>query len=466
MLSAQEKIIRDPFSFELLEEKTEELALLAVTINQKALVVIPEQYQTYDVCKKAIKNNMLTFKFIKNPTEKLYNYALLHVSLYSDDVFDKIDTFSININVIKRIVRLGPYSVLKKIPKDSWSDIVILELLKDLSIKTDSICKVVELLKKEGIEFSPKASRKIVKKCSLDNVLPPIDLDENLVKYYLKSLYPYNNNKIPLKFIASINMTDSEFYNYCNTKLVIPYIKNVTEPMILLCARDNPMFTIEFCIERNILTDSLLFRIIERSDCFKIDKCRPALQERIKNADLSIEQLEIIKKKNRNVYEFIFEHNTKLKQNMKDNDRLAYTLRYLLKTRSIRDVINSKDLTEEMSFINIGQLKQILNEPGISNEPLQFNDHNNMFRRGNPIDEDYEKAVTHNWMYLQYLPIKNRTLLVCAIAYKQNKEAEIWIPETIKNYLKKLEKEEREKEAREKEEREKEAREKEAREKE
>ena len=60
------KIVENPLYFEQLpdSEKTADLALIVVTTDPELLRIIPNIYQTYVVCKAALKRNPLVLKYI------------------------------------------------------------------------------------------------------------------------------------------------------------------------------------------------------------------------------------------------------------------------------------------------------------------------------------------------------------------------------------------------------------------
>ena len=71
MLNIIARISKDPFSFEHLgKDQTEDMALLAVSIDPMVLRIVPQIYQTYQVCKEAIIKNPLVLQYIKKPLQR------------------------------------------------------------------------------------------------------------------------------------------------------------------------------------------------------------------------------------------------------------------------------------------------------------------------------------------------------------------------------------------------------------
>lgn len=452
MTSIEQQLLEDPFSFERVENKSEELALLAVSINPKVLAIIPEEYQTKAVCKCAIKQNAINIKFVKRPTMGLYNYAILN-AYNVQDVLEYVPLLSDNVDVIRKIVRRihcqDLYLVLKtNFHVNIWTEALILEILSgDWLLGTD-LEIFIKFLRESGLQITNSIRKALRLKNGLNQQNLLVDWTEHDIR---KSLESYVNVRLITNrnLLETMEVTLSEFYKSSSASQldVLTYTKNIKEEMILYCAVRKPSDVINVCLRRGILTADLLVKIIST----KFHTIKPQIDinnksyttsniELLKRIDFTEDQLKTIydtspglaKLCNKGIDVETAEQREKNKQLIRDqlktaivNNTEAIISTYLNMERHV---------VSNFAVLSSSQLKKELDN--ISKGPTlftQISDHNDMFRVEKPGENEYLKAVEHDWYNLRFVPTVSRTLPVCIMAYQQRKNALQYIPDNLKN---------------------------------
>ena len=471
MTTIEQQLIEDPFSFELIENKTEELAALAVSIEPKSLAVIPEEYQTELVCKSAIRRMASSIEFVKKPTIKLCNYAILGSSNV-EKILDFIPILDGNFKVILRImeyVRITSLDMIlrTKFPISTWTEALIVEIFSNNCVSDNNLNCFIKFLQESGIHLTPSMTKILRSKyCLSTRLTVSINWTEKDIKKRLES-YMYIDIEKDQKVLAPIYISLSEFYKSDSTSqlVILTHTKNITEEMILCCGITYPSRVINICLQRGILTADLLVKIVS----IKSHKQKPELNIRheaytedniaeLNKIEFTQEQLKIIqsispdlaKLCNKNV-DVTTPDQIEKKDQIKDQLRIiiknntdTIISNYLEKINSNGDVavLSTKQLKRELDDLTKSQSNQLDQskaqngqskaQNGQSNaQNGQISDHNDIFRAHVPGEKEFIKAVEHNGEYLKFVPIGFRSLPLCLKAYQQNKSSIKYVPTNL-----------------------------------
>lgn len=444
MLTVEEQIIENPFIFGQIEPKTEELALLAVNINPKSLLVIPEPFQTFEVCRFAINLEINSFPFIKNPTKEICDYALTTfgqfrylLSYIKNPITDPI--------IAEKIILDNSCSgYFKQISLEVWTIDFVYDVLKKLEMRGHSVQNdFVSFIKTIGFkpeEFDSK--NKILLLLNFEKGINISDITDEDIKYFLMS-----DSRDVTRLCGrynSIELSPIEFYKCKSKSLALKYAKTITDNMIRITACNSLSKTMDILTARGMLDGNTLIKILQVAynnlQSIKGTDCAVTLKKIV----LTNDQLEII----RNSFPKMLEYLSidKIFQNTKPEESLFALLKksitadnpVITKALLIKEIMNPNLVSEE-TILTIGQLKQIFNDENeqskqnASTGARKFDDGYNMFRSKNPSNEEFIEAVTKNGEYLQYVPYCRLVSSLCVTACLQTKEAIKWVPENIKN---------------------------------
>ena len=406
-LSVESLIIKNPFLFELLKDQSEELALLAVSVNPKALAAIPEQYQTLEVCKRAILNDMTSFPFIINPSTEICHYALGISSCDLECILDNIEGIIDKPPILKNIIlnissnaNLMIYQ--KKFPVEVWTENLIQEIMC-VSGKTLQKANFIIFLLQIGLELTSR-----IKCCVLCNCwtyvkkIVEFEFNENDAKYYLQNYRSCTEVAfIGEKLYGAVDLTDKEFYKSNNKITALKFAKHITNKMVLITALNSPWIVIDICQKRGLLTAELMINILDvgshiitkNFDKESVDRIK--ILQSLKNIKISKEQLKTIKRMCKPIAKYF--------------------------------VVETKTQTDN-------------NESVDNNTPLhrqKRNDGYDILRldKTNLKKEDYEASVKINGILIHCVPAKERTLELCGMAYGQNKKSIKFFPDEIRNEI-------------------------------
>lgn len=470
MTTIEEQLIEDPFSFELIENKTEELALFAVSINSKVLAVIPEAFQTKAVCKLAINDKSLNLEYVKNPTMKLCFYAILK-SGFVKKLLNFVPVLDGKFEIIKRIMNnvdsITLHLILKtKFNVEIWTEALILQILAENFLSPSRLKVFITFLQESKIQITKSIKKHLISYCLHDIELPILWTDRDIKKRLESSkAIGWSTQKGQLE---SLEMSLHEFYKCTpDSQLnVLRHTKNIKEGMILYCGVKSPLTVITICLQRDILTADLLVKIVRSMHHKKnyqdlsvtslafLENCGEAL----KKLELTDEQIGIIKGRNPALAKR-FEKNSisdlekleadKVKsRTIINNNANAVISNYLKNVNGDSNgwIVTVKQLNDELDkFKALDKLKSPTgvsqNNDPIPVEPIQnipISDHNDIFRMEYPGEKEYKSAVEYNGNYLKYIPGDFKTLSICVIACQQNKESIQYVPTSLVDEVTKI----------------------------
>lgn len=326
------KIIQNPFDFEHLVDKTEELALLAVSTNPDALRVVPKEFQTKHVCLVALKLNPLVLIHIHNPFKDYYNVAICYTKKpeHLHELLDMIPQLECDLNVLNKISEVSApleyKNWFKKFNVLIWSETII----NSLTSNGKTCRSMIEFLLENRIEITKNQRKRIVQQCIFGEYCLQL-LSERDIKSYYKNDRNSTVN-IPDQLASTIELTIPDFHKFYNKIAALELCKTPTYGMIILCAiRGCTWSTISCCLKKNLLTGQTLSDIINlvpnklineqgasnrinnKPVYGKIITLNQVLDleriEQLKNIDLTIDQLNEMQKNSELLYEYLKNYN-------------------------------------------------------------------------------------------------------------------------------------------------------------
>lgn len=271
MTDSVTQIIENPFCFGELVNKTDELALLAVSINPHALQYIPIKYQKYNICKAALQKDPRVLVHILAPRLVYYKIAVKS-SIYSPLLGEIIDmipewylrVFQVFPKVLLRVVNISTVvylgKFLRKLPLILWNNTIIYDLLCGISFKNEEV--LVEFLRERNVPFSKRVNKLLLKSSSASrNSL--VGMDEKMVKYCLKHNIGLSKD-IKTKWARGVTFTLNDFQKMFDKRTALELCKNITHEMLILySSTTTPWTVINVFLQMGLLTGSLLVDVIK-----------------------------------------------------------------------------------------------------------------------------------------------------------------------------------------------------------
>ena len=329
------KIFKDPNEFKnLKDEQSVDLALLAVTRDYNALRIIPEKFQTYQICKIALKIRPSTLQDVKAPTQRHYKAAILYSNGALYRIRDMIPALEMNLKVLKHILKHveNEYSNssktemcgswLNKFPTNAWTDSIVTDIL---TTSSSFPITFVNFILKKGVPLGRDARRKIFQ-VGNNEILNSLNFDEfteeDLIwalshKYY----FPENLTR---GWISRLNLSPIDFYKAKNKPIAFRLCKEPTADMMIISALYDTRLTIHSCFEKRLFTGSSLTELIvalrqrqldgyTQSSCCHVDKLQDIFNsnelQQLHLLNLTIDQLQVIRSHDFVFYDYLKEHN-------------------------------------------------------------------------------------------------------------------------------------------------------------
>lgn len=359
------KLSENPMYFEQIpdSEKTVELALLTIAMDPESLRIIPDKYQTFAVCRAALKKNPLVLKYIITPIIKYYEIAMLntHNALDLHDILadvKSLDLIKKKEQVFNTIICLAIESDFKtwleKFPRWGWTIPFINTISRFLvfpHINKNSVALAEFILESHSSNHQEfKKTRKLL----LDIVIlekpksPVLTLTE--MRWYLQHVKSFRYDILHQNWSNSLNLTFTNVYNSKDRLLALYLCKDPTEEIIMLNAMSDPWATLIYCLKMNILTGKLLTNLCRYGEKiiaknllsgpkYPLDKITNLQQifdhshfETLTKMDLTIEQLNDIQRTNLLLYSYLKTNSTSIVSKVQSYDRAI-----------IIDILNKKN---------------------------------------------------------------------------------------------------------------------------
>lgn len=243
------------------DEKNADLALLAVTEYADDLKLISQEYQTYAVCKKALKQNSLILEFIKAPNQKLYKIAILNSNIAKMGlIVNMVQTLEMDLDIFNHIIittrDLETKTWLCKFPRESFSEPVIMSFFK-----MPYNFAFMKFLQEQNIPLTGRIRKRIFSITMTSGQQDWFETTENDVKKYAKKRFSLPP-KLEQKWASCLEMTFTDFNKFYNKTLALKLCKNPTKEMITIAAMIAPWTTINILLEKNMLDADLLLGLL------------------------------------------------------------------------------------------------------------------------------------------------------------------------------------------------------------
>lgn len=272
------QIALDPFYFEKIEDgdKTEDLALLAVSTNPESLRIIPKEFQTEAVCKIALMKNSLVLKYILQPNQLHYNSAILFSGRKDLEVLlDVIPKLDINDKVYKTLIRRSsPTKIndwLLKFHRSFWLKSKIIDSIgQDKTFSHAIRLPLCNFLLDQKIYMNP-SERKRVLTMSIPSNSKSSGITEKDIVWFLKKRIHLlegstttNVTDLLEKWGGCLNLTFEDFHEIVHMRVALELCKNPSYKIIMLCAMRNkdPWEIINLLLKKNLLTSEILVDIV------------------------------------------------------------------------------------------------------------------------------------------------------------------------------------------------------------
>lgn len=331
MCSDTVKIIKNPHYFEQLANKTEELALLAVSRDPSALKVIPVEYQTKQVVELALKGNCLMLEHV-HQAHLYYSFAIMEKKCEEDlhKLLDLIPQLGCEADLVRKVAyscSLGDiHSWLKKFDVRVWDNE---SLIKSFYSGDNHWRLIINFILESDFPLEKELRHWIVRQCMVtNNVSLPLK-DDDIKRYIKTSGFPCAKLH-ESKWCANLDLTFKDLFEIKDKNMALRLCKNPTYDFIMACFVEGYIWDIfSICLNRHLLNGQILadvatsipnkFNVNDRGEKFENleQAISPENLEQIKNIGLTMEQLNDIKEGGELLYEFLKKNNKNVQQNFR-----------------------------------------------------------------------------------------------------------------------------------------------------
>lgn len=454
MTDYHQQLIRDPFSFELLKEPSESLAFFCVNENPRALVVIPEQYQTYEVCKRALLKDPLIIVYVKSQTFEICSWIInkhFARSTFSKKqlLLDKINVTRTSNKAMKNIIKYSNIrnicDNMKKFVDFAWTDDFIKEIVKELCRDrvSDKLKIFIDFIKQAGYILAFDSRKVIIK--SYFSSYKILEFTQEDVKCYLK--YHEMDEVMREMWKGLVDFEANEIFFCKSKKDGLICADSWFDDAILSYAGKKLWSCIKICMDDEGLDGALLKKIfsldsIDSRNAELIPDYMDQYLTFIANMKINSEELEIVRIKSHAFAVYLTRHCDAAKQfQVPNNDiskifELALSGYFSSRDANMNLVKYIENYENDQAVVSLSQIKDIINrKEKETTERLDRKDHNDMFRYNSLSENTITRALMHDGTYLRYVEPERRTLELCKSAYEQNVNVAQWIPEHLLNMI-------------------------------